>query len=434
MKVESRKSVTYLVEGKRVQNDSTVMSTDAGSTVKVTVVVGGRWHAFDLARELNRQGHLHKLITSYPRWSIEKWGIPKDKVVSVPLVFIAVKLIYMVGGEHMMMRLQWIIHGWFANRAKKHLEGSELIHGWSSWSLPSMIWAKDNRIPFVLERSSAHILEQSRILREQHKRYSLRWACTHPEIEKMELCEYELATQVAVPSSFVEESFLRRGYERDRLKKSMFGVSLELFSPGNGSSPPTKNSFRVIYAGALSIQKGIPDLLQAFEIAQIPGSELLLLGGITKELRSFLKRQPSSVRAVGHRPQKELPAFYQTAHCFVMPSTQEGMAMVQLQALACGLPLICTTNSGGEDVLQLSGDVVCKEVDGIAEYNAGFVVPINRPDAIAACLRRLADNPMLWQEKRKAATLIAKRDLSWQQYAERAIANYERLILDQKRD
>ena len=36
--------------------------------MKVTIVVGGRWHAFDLARELERQGHLHRLITNYPGW------------------------------------------------------------------------------------------------------------------------------------------------------------------------------------------------------------------------------------------------------------------------------------------------------------------------------------------------------------------------------
>ena len=40
-----------------------------------------------------------------------------------------------------MMRRQWIVHRWFANRAVKYLEGSELIHGWSQWSEPSLQWA-----------------------------------------------------------------------------------------------------------------------------------------------------------------------------------------------------------------------------------------------------------------------------------------------------
>ena len=58
---------------------------------------------------------------------------------------------------------------------------------------------------------------------------------------------------------------------------------------------------------------------------------------------------------MGHLPPDALVEHYQQSHCFVMSSIEEGMAMVQMQALACGLPLICTTNTGGEDLLRLSG-------------------------------------------------------------------------------
>ena len=125
--------------------------------MKITIVVGGRWHAFDLAKELHNAGHLHRLITNYPSWFVRRWGIPKQKVVSLPLTFFVVKAIYKVGGETLMMRCQWIVHRWFANRAVKYLEGSELIHGWSQWSEPSLQWAHQNAVPTVLERSSAHI-------------------------------------------------------------------------------------------------------------------------------------------------------------------------------------------------------------------------------------------------------------------------------------
>ena len=105
-------------------------------------VVGGRWHAFDLANELNKQGHLHKLITNYPTWFVKKWGIPPEKVVSLPITFWVVKAIYKIGGEKLMMRCQWSVHRWFAERAANYLSGSELIHGWSQWSEPSFEWAQ----------------------------------------------------------------------------------------------------------------------------------------------------------------------------------------------------------------------------------------------------------------------------------------------------
>ena len=55
--------------------------------MKITIVVGGRWHAFDLAQQLHAHGHLHRLITNYPRWFVMRWGIPAEKVVSLPFTF-----------------------------------------------------------------------------------------------------------------------------------------------------------------------------------------------------------------------------------------------------------------------------------------------------------------------------------------------------------
>ena len=66
--------------------------------MKITIVVGGRWHAFNLARKLYAKGHLHRLITNYPRWIVSRWGIP-ERVVSLPLTFWVVKAIYKIGGE-----------------------------------------------------------------------------------------------------------------------------------------------------------------------------------------------------------------------------------------------------------------------------------------------------------------------------------------------
>lgn len=397
--------------------------------MKVTIVVGGRWHAFDLARELERHGHLHRLITNYPRWFVRRWGIPAERVVSLPLTFWLVKAIYRLGGEALMMRCQWQVHRWFARRAVAHLEGSELIHGWSQWSEPSLVWARQRGIPTVLERSSAHILEQSRLLREEHQRLGLHWPSTHPRIEAMELREYELCTAVAVPSLFVERSFQQRGFPAQRLFRNALGVNLERFRPpAQPPAPPQQIGLRAIYAGSLSVRKGIPDLLAGFAEADLADSRLTLVGGGTPELQALLERQPAGVQQLGHRPQAELVQHYGQAHCFVMASIEEGMAMVQMQALACGLPLICTTNTGGEDLLRLQGGEGLEQPAGVLEFAAGFLVPIHCPGAIAWCLRRLALEPGLWERQRQAALELATTALSWEAYGERAIQHYQQLL------
>jgi glycosyltransferase involved in cell wall biosynthesis len=185
---------------------------------------------------------------------------------------------------------------------------------------------------------------------------------------------------------------------------------------------------RIAYAGALSVQKGIHDLLEAFALANVENAELILLGGKTKVLDALLRVQPESVKMFGHRPQAELASHYRECHCFVMPSIQEGMAMVQLQALACGLPLICTSNTGGEDLLCMLGDAYRQDRRDVQEFDAGFVVPVNSPAMIAHCLRRIALEPGLWERKREAAIELARHDLSWKRYGERAISNYEAIL------
>ncbi len=401
----------------------------AQQAMKITIVVGGRWHAFDLAQQLNAHGHLHRVITNYPRWFVTRWGIPAQKVVSLPLTFWLVKAIYRLGGESLMMRSQWWVHSHFAQRACKYLEGSDLIHGWSQWSEPSLLWAKQKQIPSVLERSSAHILEQSRLLKEEHARLGLPWTPTHQRIEGMELREYELCTSIAVPSLFVERSFRRQGFESGRLQRNALGVSLKMFKPSaKPPAPPKQDGLKAIYAGSLSVRKGIPDLLEGFNGANLSDASLTLVGGETPELTALLKRQPSCIVRLGHRPQAELVEYYQRAHCFVIASVEEGMAMVQMQALACGLPLICTTNTGGEDLLRLQGAYAQEDNHGIQQFPAGFVVPIHSPKAITRCLQRLHHSHMLWEQMRDAALLLASSELSWGAYGIRSIEHYKRLL------
>ena len=400
--------------------------------MRITIVVGGRWHAFDLAQQLERQGYLHKIITNYPKWFVKRWHIPPEKIISLPATFWLVKAIYRLGGEKLMMRCQWRVHKWFAGQAARHLEGSDLIHTWSSFSEPTLLWAQAHGIPTVLERSSAHILEQSRLLREEHGRLGLDWAPTHPKIEQMEVREYSLATRIAVPSLFVERSFVERGYAQQKLYRNPFGVDLRSFYPPQSPpSPPTCAAFQVVYAGTLSVQKGIHDLVEGFRLAKLDGAQLTLLGGMTKEIKEILEKQSQpAVRLLGHRPQSELVSHYHRAHCFVMASIQDGFGMVLAQALACGLPLICTTNTGGEDLLRLEASQADEmwHLNGVIELGAGFLIGVNRPDHIAYCLRLLASHPELWRRKRESALRLASKNLSWALYGERAIENYRRMI------
>ena len=75
---------------------------------------------------------------------------------------------------------------------------------------------------------------------------------------------------------------------------------------------------------------------------------------------------------LGSIPQPELAALMSRSHVLALPSIEEGLALVQAQAMACGCPVVCSTNTGGEDLF----------TDGVE----GFIVPIRDPIALAdAC-------------------------------------------------
>jgi len=393
------------------------------SIPQITIVVPGRWHAFDLAGELEQLGALHRIVTTYPRSRTRHWNIPDAKVVCLPLSLLLTKLVWKLGGERLAMRQQYRINDLFARRAAQKLGSPDVVHAWSGSAEPSLVAARRRGIAAVVERSSAHMLEQCRILREEFAGLGLRWEETPRAVVERELREYELADRVFVPSLFVERSFHSRGFSPENLFRNGFGVDLSRFRPGKKKD----DVFRIIYAGSLSVRKGVHYLVRAFKEANIPNSELLLVGSMLPETDKLIGLADQRIRRLGHVPQAQLPTIYHSGSVFAMASVEEGQALVQAQALGCGLPLVCTTNTGGEDFLAMSGDAKPLR-GGVVEFPAGCVVRAGDSIGLAEAFCLLASNPARLSEMRSAATALAKRDLSWRRYARGNLMHYSALI------
>jgi glycosyltransferase involved in cell wall biosynthesis len=112
-----------------------------------------------------------------------------------------------------------------------------------------------------------------------------------------------------------------------------------------------------------------------------------------------------NVEMLGSLPQSELAALMSRSHVLALPSIEEGLALVQAQAMACGCPVICSTNTGGEDLF----------TDGVE----GFIVPIRDPIALANRLQQLADDPDLQRSMRAAALHRVRSIGGWKEYGDR---------------
>jgi glycosyltransferase involved in cell wall biosynthesis len=199
------------------------------------------------------------------------------------------------------------------------------------------------------------------------------------------------------------------GVPEEKLYRIPYGVRLEHFRP---VAEPAVGEFQVLFAGAPGLRKGVPYLLEAFSNLKHPRKRLWIAGQVQENLKEALKRLPlEGVEFLGPLPQKEMVERMSRSHVLVLPSIEEGLALVQAEAMACGCPVIGSTNSGAEDLY----------TDGVE----GFIVPIRDARAIEERMQLLADKPELQREMGAAALRRVRSIGGWAEYGDR----WEELLL-----
>ena len=252
--------------------------------MKITISVGGRFHAFNLAQQLFKRGHLQKLITSYPKFEVAKYGIPKEKIKSIIIKEIIErgwrKLPYFLRNIY---NPQYLIHEIFDKSASKKIEKTDIFVGWASFALNSFKKAKKIGMLTVLDEGSSHILYRRDIVKEECEKFGIKPELPHPKLVEKELREYEEADYITVSSLFARRTFLEKGIPENKIIHVPYGVDLSDFKQISKND----NVFRVIFSGGMSLRKGVHYLLQAFSELNLPNSELLLIGSINDEIKPF---------------------------------------------------------------------------------------------------------------------------------------------------
>jgi glycosyltransferase involved in cell wall biosynthesis len=374
--------------------------------MKVTVSVGGKWHAFYLSQQLHRRGYLHKLITSYPKFKVPEGEVPSNSVVSLPAKEVIAKIWGHMPYLNNRMSLQWILSSLYDKQARNAIDHCDLFVGWSSFSLETIRKAKQYGAVTVLERCSSHIEIQRDLMKGEYHRWGISPQLPDPRIVETELSEYQEADYISIPSQFVKETFIQKGISEKKLIHVPYGVDLSAFR----QVPKTDKTFRVIFAGGMSLRKGIHYLLQAFSELKLPQSELWLLGSMSKEARPFFNKYEGSFQYKGHIPQRDLYKYYSQGSVFVLFSIEEGLACVQAQAMACGLPVICSTNTGGQDIIREGQD--------------GFILPIRDVKGLKEKLSYLYENPGICKAMGASARKRVRQDFSWDDYGNKIISRY----------
>lgn len=386
--------------------------------MKVIVSCSGKFHAFNLAEQLDKRGYLHKLITSFysknrdilPEFRRDKEEIDSAKVVTniIPeIVGKGLKKIPFLGDL-----ANWNYYSLeiFDNWASSQIDKCDLFVGWSGYSLQSLRKAKSLGAVTILERGSSHILFQKEILEEEYANYGIKDKLIDNKIVQKELLEYQEADYISIPSEFVKETFVNKGIDPKKLIQIPYGVDLTNFR----KIQKEDDIFRVIFAGSLSLRKGVHYLLKAFSELGLKNVELVLIGHQSKEIKPFMEKYKEYYRYIGKVLHLELYRYLSQGSIFVLPSVEEGLAMVIPQAMACGLPVICTTNTGGADIIR--------------DEKEGFIIPIRDVEALKAKILYLYEN----EGKRKQMSEMALqrvKGFTWDVYGRNMINQYKKNIL-----
>ncbi len=347
--------------------------------------------AYQFVRGLAKAGYLSRAIVGYEA----AHDVPRELVRSFPWMRVVARL------ARDRAPIRDTVFDWTASRV---LPPSDIFHGWSHQCLRSLKRAKALGAITFVERPNSHDLYQDRLLREEYERWGYRaparmrrWGIQRG------LAEYALADYITVPSPFALESMVAEGIPREKVFLVPYGVDVERFTPGT----PPKDVFRLLFVGQVSLRKGVPYLLEAWRRLRLPRAELWLVGRVTPDAAAVVRpyEKDPNIRFLGHV--RAVEEVYRAASAFVLPSIEEGSALVTYEAMASGLPLIVTWHTGAV----------------AREGKEALYVPIRDVDALAEAIERLYNDEDLRREMGRAARRRAEA-YTWDAATRRLVEVY----------
>lgn len=304
---------------------------------KVNIFSPGRFHVCDLARELDKRGFDVKFYSFVPSKRAEKFGLPRHCSCSVliPMApFLALERVLFKGcgwAKRLSIRMQ----DWISSIIMRKCDICICMSG-NFIKTPKK--AKKQGSIVIMERGSKHVIEQKAVLDAIPNSYN-----TVPEFNyRRELESYEIADYIAIASQHVLRSFQKHNYPQEKLFVNPYGVDLSMFKP----MPNVKKEYDVIMVGGWGYRKGCDLIVEALKDTNLT---FLHVGGLVDmefpNLPNFTHVPPVD--------QSKLVEYYNKAKIALLPSREEGLAMVQAQAIACNLPLVGSMDSGAEDLKKM---------------------------------------------------------------------------------
>jgi len=241
----------------------------------------------------------------------------------------------------------------FDARAARRLPAAAHLLAFNGQALAQLRAARRAGLQSVsLMSANAHLQSVLRQHALAHRQYPLErsWAT---RLLRRNLAEYTCADHIYVSSEYARDSFLAEGVAAEAL-------SLFPLTPAPRYQPDPLGSraatFDIVYVGGLSVAKGVPLLIDALRRLPHADLRLVLVGGPqTRSMGRYLARACVADRRIDVRPGDPLPAL-RAARLYVHATYTDGFGYAPAEALACGLPVIVSEDTGMKELIDPGRD------------------------------------------------------------------------------
>lgn len=363
--------------------------------MKICISTTRPFHLFHLARELSVYGHEVDLYGYIPEFRAGFYN-PGSAIYHSHFLMHSYKTILALQRPFPLIQKEYTeqLFDLEDRLMERIVPQCDVFIGLSALSIRSAQAAREKYGAKVLiERGSAHVLTQEKI----HSEFPVAKLTTN-YVER-ELRSYELADYVVIPSVFSKNSFIENGFEGSKIFTNNYGVNLERFQAIPRIEKGKNNQIKALFVGGWTYGKGCDFIVDA--LCELPDLLVTHAGnvgdyGVTSHPR---------LKKLGHVENNRLSDLMLEHDVLILPSRQDGFGMVLLEALACGLPIVASKNTGAPDIReQINSDVIVlmDELSG---------------KSLAESIQKSFESN--YDADRSALSEIVKNTYSWKSYGKR---------------
>jgi len=309
------------------------------------------------------------------------------------------------------------LHDYIVSRRIEKLKGQiDIIHTWPSGALQTLKTATRLGIPTVLERPNAHTRFAMEVVQKECERLGVSLPADHEhayreDVLRREEAEFLLADRLLCPSDFVVRTFLEQGFPREKLVRHQYGFDEKRFYPDNMQSD-RKNGLTMLFVGVCAVRKGVHYALEAWLRSPAHKDGKFLIAGeflpeYAEKLSSMLSHP--TVQVLGHRT--DVPELMRKSDILVLPSIEEGSALVTSEARGSGCVLLVSEGAGA----------ICRHMENALVHSVGDV------KALSEHITMLHEDRALLERLREAS-LSTVSEITWKAAGVKLLQVYQKII------